>query len=122
MSERVMVAEEPEIQPGERKFVTVNGNSIGVFNIGGEYHALKNECAHQHGPVCTGKIMQDLVGEFTEPGKLVKESFTDTPTIACPWHGWEYDIRTGVHLGDSSTKLITYHTIVEDGQVFIEIE
>lgn len=122
MTDRISVAAESNLQPGDRKLVTVNGTSIGVFNIDGEYVAFENECMHQHGPVCTGKIQPKLEAEFIESGKLVEESFSDISTIACPWHGWEYDLRTGKHLGDSSEKLKSYPVSVVDGEIFVEIE
>lgn len=122
MTDRISVAAESDLQSGDRKLVTANGTSIGVFNVDGEYIAFENECLHQHGPVCTGKIQPKLEGEFVEPGKLVAESFSDTSTIACPWHGWEYDLMTGEHLGDSSEKLKMYPVVIEDGEVFVEIE
>ena len=50
----VVVARADEIAPGERKLVRVGGRSIGVFNVGGEYYALRNRCPHQGGPLCEG--------------------------------------------------------------------
>ena len=44
---RYVVAAVDEIAPGERKIVTVAGRSIGVFNVGGEFFALRNRCPHQ---------------------------------------------------------------------------
>ncbi|MFW5917884.1 MAG: Rieske (2Fe-2S) protein [Haloferacaceae archaeon] len=117
MSDRVEVAAVEELPPGEREIVTVEGRSIGVFNVDGEYYALENACCHEGGPVCEGKLQSALVGEYTEPGQRVAESFSGPPAIACPWHGWEYDVTTGEHLGDSDVRLPTFEVVVEDGVV-----
>ena len=88
---RFIVAEANEIPPGGRKIVEVGGRSLGIFNIGGEYFALRNRCPHQGGPLCEGKIFglisADVPGaiEYSRPGEI----------LTCAWHGWEFDIRTG---------------------------
>ncbi len=88
---RYVVAEAGEIPPGGRKIVELEGRSIGVFHIDGDYVALLNRCPHQAGPLCTGKLWGAL--EATTPG----DYRTSRPgeIIACPWHGWEFDLRTG---------------------------
>ena len=55
MAERYRVCTTEELQPGERKIVDAGGRSIGVFNVGGSYHALLNLCPHQRGPSAWGK-------------------------------------------------------------------
>lgn len=80
-----------EITPGTRKIVDIGGRSVGVFNVNGEYFALLNRCPHQAGPLCRGNAYGSLksgaVGEYeySRPGEIVR----------CPWHGWEFDVRTG---------------------------
>ena len=53
---RHVVATVDEIPPGGRKIVEIAGRSLGVFNIGGEYFALRNRCPHQGGPLCVGHL------------------------------------------------------------------
>jgi 3-phenylpropionate/trans-cinnamate dioxygenase ferredoxin subunit len=80
-----------EIAPGQRKIVDLGGRSIGVFNVRGEFFAVLNRCPHQGGPLCLGNTHGFLrpsgVGEFhySRAGEILR----------CPWHGWEYDLRTG---------------------------
>jgi 3-phenylpropionate/trans-cinnamate dioxygenase ferredoxin subunit len=86
-----VVAAEGEIPPGGRKIVELEGRSIGVFNIEGEYFALRNRCPHQGGALCEGKLWgvlrADLPGAFEyEPSREI---------LTCPWHGWEFHVRTG---------------------------
>ena len=88
---RVVVARADEIPPGARKIVDVDGRSIGVFNIDGTFLAVRNRCPHQGGPLCAGV----QVGAVTSdgPGSYTYERSGEI--LRCPWHSWEYDIRTG---------------------------
>ena len=121
MTRDVRVADADELRPGEQKIAVIDGISVGIFNVDGEYYAIENRCAHQHGPVCEGEIRRKLVGRATDPGEFDEVGFSETPTIACPWHGWEYDVRTGGHLGDDVASVRTFETTVEDGTVYVEL-
>lgn len=80
-----------EIPPGTRKIVEIEGRTIGVFNVNGEFFAVRNTCPHQGGPLCEGA--QTGLREARVPGEY---SYTRKGEILrCPWHGWEFDIRTG---------------------------
>ena len=91
MADRHPVARVEDIPPGGRKIVEVAGRSIGIFNLGGEFFALRNRCPHQGGPLCEGKtwglVQAQVPGEieYTRAGEI----------LTCAWHGWEFDIRTG---------------------------
>lgn len=121
MTKLVEVAQVDDFKPGERRFITADGKPIGVFNIEGDYYAILNTCAHEAGPVCEGKLQGALVGEYSEPGERIKEEFSDTPAIACPWHGWEYDLTTGNHLGDSEISLPAYEVVIKKERVYVEL-
>lgn len=87
---RHVVARVGEIPPGARKIVEVGGRSIAVFNLDGEFYALRNRCPHQGAPLCTGMRFSRL--ESSGPGDY---QHGGGDLIRCPWHGWEFDIRTG---------------------------
>lgn len=80
-----------EFPPGERRIVTIDGKSIGVFNVGGRFFALRNRCPHRGAPLCEGQI-SDLV---TAPSPYVWEREREGEIIRCPWHSWEFDLTTG---------------------------
>jgi len=86
-----IIATVDEIPAGQRKIVEVAGRSIGVFNVNGVFYAIRNSCPHQGGPLCagylTGFVMAEKPGEYTytKQGEIVR----------CPWHGWEFDVKTG---------------------------
>lgn len=109
------VATVEEIPEGQRKIVQVGKLSIGIFNIRGEYHALLNYCPHLGAELCKGLVsgttMESQVYEFIY-GK-------DQEIIRCPWHGWEFDIKTGCSLFDEKVKTKRYDIVIEDGQIGI---
>ncbi len=114
---RYVVARADEIQPGGRKIVTVRGREIGIFNVDGDFHGLINRCPHQGAPLCRGEIVSRLVapapGDYrlTRPGEMLR----------CPWHCWEFDIRTGQSLCDpSSVQARAFDVAVEPGKALIE--
>jgi len=116
----VVVARADEIAPGERKLVTVGGRSIGVFNVGGEYYALRNRCPHQGGPLCEGFQFAPL--QATVPGEPYDRG-DDGTIIRCPWHGWEFDVRTGGSWFDPQRMRVrSYPTRVQDGAELDEVE
>jgi nitrite reductase/ring-hydroxylating ferredoxin subunit len=108
----VVVARADEIAPGERKLVQVGGRSIGVFNVGGEYYALRNRCPHQGGPLCEGFQFAPLGS--AGPGEYARG--TDGEIIRCPWHGWEFNVRTGRSWFDPErTRVRSYRAGVRSG-------
>lgn len=120
--DRVRVCDVEELPPGERTLTDVDGTVVGVLNVDGDYYAIENECAHQGGPVCEGKVQPELVGEFTEPGKRVREHPGERMVVACPWHGWEYDLETGAHLGVDDIAIQAYDVVVDDGVLYVETD
>ena len=80
-----------EIAPGQRKIVEVNGLSIGVFNVGGTFHALRNRCPHQGAPLCRGSIKGTALP--SAPGEYAWAC--EGEILRCPWQGWEFDLLTG---------------------------
>jgi nitrite reductase/ring-hydroxylating ferredoxin subunit len=88
---RHVVAPVADIPPGGRKVVEADGKRIVVFNLSGEFFALLDRCPHQGGAlsggILCGLTQSDAPGtyRFSRAGEFVR----------CPWHQWEFDIRTG---------------------------
>ena len=106
-----------DIPPGGRKLVTVRGRPIAIFNLDGEFFGLLNRCPHQGGNLCEG-ILTGLVGA-TAPGEY---TYTRKGEILrCPWHGWEFDIRTGQSYCDpEKIRTRSYPVEVSPGQTVVE--
>jgi 3-phenylpropionate/trans-cinnamate dioxygenase ferredoxin subunit len=107
-----VVAPLAEMPPGSRRLVTVKGRGIAVFNIAGEFFALVDRCPHKGGSLYQGRLV-GLV-ESREPGCY---SYSRAGEILrCPWHGWEFDIRTGKSWCDPQrVKAKSYAVAVEAG-------
>ena len=88
---RHVVARLRDFPPGSRRIVEAGGRSIGVFNLRGELLALRSSCPHQGAPLCLGIILGRT--DATRPFDV--SYLEDQDVIKCPWHGWEFDIRTG---------------------------
>jgi nitrite reductase/ring-hydroxylating ferredoxin subunit len=110
---RHVVATVDEIPPGGRKVVEVAGRSIGVFNVGGGFYALRNRCPHQGGPLCEGR----LSGFLRSPGPGEYEYSRKGEILRCPWHGWEFDVTTGQSWFDPRrTRVRRYEVTVEGAE------
>jgi nitrite reductase/ring-hydroxylating ferredoxin subunit len=119
---RVVVGTVEEIPPGSRKIVVpFRGRAgIGVFNVNGTLHALRNLCPHKSGPLCTGRVSGRIVANAppsTGDSGLAVER--DGEIIRCPWHLWEFDIATGICLVDARAQVKTYPVLVENGWVVV---
>jgi nitrite reductase/ring-hydroxylating ferredoxin subunit len=107
-----VVAPLDELPPGSRKLVTVKGRKVAVFNIGGELFALLDRCPHRGGSLCEGSLT-GLV-EAGEPGRYAYSRPGEI--LRCPWHGWEFDIRTGKSWCDpEKVRATSYEVAVEPG-------
>jgi len=106
------VAKVGEIPPGGRKVVEISGRSIGVFNIEGEFYALRNRCPHAGGPLCEGVLSGFVRSEMPGEYDYVRKG----EILRCPWHQWEFDVKTGQSWFDPvKTRVRRYETSVEPG-------
>src|ERR1700754_1671252 len=114
---RHVVAKVDEIPAGERKLVTVNGREIGIFNVGNNFYGLINRCPHQGAPLCIGAVVSRLVAPTPGDYQLTRTG----EMIRCPWHCWEFDIRTGQSLCDpNSVQARAFNVAVEPGKTLVE--
>ena len=71
----INIAKTSAIEPGQSILITLDNENIAIFNTGKEFYAINNTCPHQGGPLNEGR----LAGEV----------------VTCPWHGWQYDLKSG---------------------------
>jgi nitrite reductase/ring-hydroxylating ferredoxin subunit len=116
---RHVVAKAEDIPPGQRKLVSVQGREIGIFNVAGEYFAVGNRCPHEGASLCKGRIVG--LAESSEPGSY--ELSRKGEIVRCPWHGWEFDLRTGKSRCEPNrTKVRSFELKVEAGGALVEGE
>jgi nitrite reductase/ring-hydroxylating ferredoxin subunit len=130
---RHIIGRVSELPPGERRIVDVEGRSIGVFNVHGQYYALRNRCPHQGAPLCLGAIKGMALP--SKPGEY--RWGREGEILCCPWHGWEFDILTGRSIfnphrvrvrtyevtveQDEDPVVETYSVTIEDGVIVLHI-
>ena len=81
--------------------VQTNDATYALCNVDGELYCLDGTCPHIGGPL----------GQGTLQGHL----------LVCPWHGWEFDCRTGALDGDQAERVFTYPVIIENGEILIDL-
>jgi nitrite reductase/ring-hydroxylating ferredoxin subunit len=109
-----------EIKDGDRQIVRLGDTEVGVFRDKGAYYAYSNYCLHQGGPACEGltiaKVEERLQADKTSAGLYFSETEMH---FVCPWHGYEYDVKTGECVSDRRLKLKRYEVIERDGGVYV---
>ena len=104
-----------EVVEGKCLLVRARGLEIGLFVVDGELRAYRNVCPHAGAPICAGRI-----SGTTLPSAVYQYEYgMERQILRCPWHGWEFDLATGVHLVDADCKLRGYPVVVENGTIFV---
>ena len=120
--ETVRVGAVDEFGDRTKRGVFVGEEEIGVFRLGDEFFAWRNICPHQGGPVCQGRLYQlvreNLDADMKSHGRIYDN---EKLNIVCPWHGLEFDIRTGQHPGTSDLALEPAMVQIEAGEVYVLI-
>jgi 3-phenylpropionate/trans-cinnamate dioxygenase ferredoxin subunit len=111
---RYVIAPVDALPPGERIVTVIAGRSIGVFNVDGEFYAVRNRCPHKGAELCRGRVV--LPSPLSSaPGEFITQS--GPPWLQCPWHGWEFDLRSGQSWIDpTSLRVRAYSVAVENGE------
>jgi nitrite reductase/ring-hydroxylating ferredoxin subunit/multimeric flavodoxin WrbA len=68
-----------ELPEGSQKIVQVGAHKVALFHFNNEISAIANACLHKAGPLGLGLVEKKYDGLY----------------VTCPWHGWEYNIKTG---------------------------
>lgn len=103
MSKTVKVAETRDLLPGTGKVVQADGRDIALFNVEGRFFAIDNICTHSGGPLGEG----DLIGE----------------TVECPWHGAQFNVKTGAMTGPPAPADVqSFPVKIEGSDVFVELD
>ncbi len=97
----IKVAMVGDVPSGEGKVVQANGKEIAVFNCDGTFYAIDNTCLHKGGPLGEG-VLEDSI-------------------VTCPWHGWKYDVKTGISAANPAIKVKSYPVKIEEGEVKVEL-
>jgi len=99
MADFVCVAKADEITRGQSRTVDVDGKTIAIFNVEGTFYAMDDTCVHRGGPLGQGKLEGNIV--------------------ACPWHHWRFDVKTGISLTNPAARVGCYPTKIEGADILV---
>ena len=117
--QRHKIGKSEDFSVGEMKLVKVGAREVGVIRLhGGELRAVMNRCPHKGAPICQGIV--GGVWDATGPGEL---TFDETRhVLVCPWHGFEFDLKTGREVcWKQATSLRLYPIEDSDGEVILAL-
>jgi nitrite reductase/ring-hydroxylating ferredoxin subunit len=96
------VASLDEVPAGQPKLVELEGARVVLARVGDAVYAFGDVCTHRGGPLSEGKL--------------------NGTRLACPWHGWMYDVRTGQCLFPGRGAIVpSYPVRVEAGEILLEL-
>jgi 3-phenylpropionate/trans-cinnamate dioxygenase ferredoxin subunit len=102
-TEFVELARSDDVAPGQVRVYEVQGRSIALCNVDGDFYAIDDVCTHDGGPLDQGEI--------------------DGHQIECPRHGARFDVRNGRALTLPAVRPVrSYPVQVEDGVVKVGID
>ena len=99
MAEFKRVATKSDLAAGSGMALDLSGKRLAIFNVDGDYCAIDDTCLHKGGPLGEGMLLDGIV--------------------TCPWHGWEYDVKTGVCQTNPQMKVTAYEVRVEGDDILV---
>jgi nitrite reductase (NADH) small subunit len=85
--EEFAVAKLADIADGDYRVFALEEIEVGIFRTGNKVIAYENVCPHAGGPVCQGKIFNQVEEMLTPDKKSAGLRFSKTRNSVCPWHG-----------------------------------
>lgn len=101
MSRFVKMATLSELPPGGSKEVEHEGRIYALFNVEGMISAIDGICPHQGGPLAEGML--------------------EGTCVTCPWHGWQFDVRTGKTSLNGRLQQPVFEVKVEGEDVLVSV-
>jgi nitrite reductase/ring-hydroxylating ferredoxin subunit len=121
MPEAIVAALTEDVLEGGRVVVEVAGTEVGIFRLDGQLYAWENRCAHVGGPVCQGTLMNRVTERLDNGRRSLGDDFAEELHIVCPWHGYEYNVRTGRHPADPRARLRAIEVEERGGEILVRI-
>ena len=102
--ERHIICKPDAVPDGQGKAFVVNGMSVALFNVDGEFFALEDRCSHMNVTISDGYVNKREL------------------CVACPWHGAQFDLRTGEVMTPPACENINACPVyVKEGNVVLEV-
>jgi nitrite reductase (NADH) small subunit len=90
-----------EVPPGTLIEIVDDDQLYALCNVAGEIRAMSGFCPHNGGPLGQGAL--------------------DGSIVTCPWHGWEFDSKTGVCTFNDNIKVPVYPVRIEDDKILVDL-
>lgn len=103
--------------PGEVRTVEADGRRVGLMWVDGELYGLADACPHRGAPLCSAGT---LVPRVESDGRRVTRR-ASADQLRCPWHKWEFDVRTGVCEEAPRMRVRRYRVSLEDDDVVVSL-
>lgn len=113
---QVKVARLDDLAEGRPAVFTAAGREIVLVRWRGDVYALRNVCPHMSESFAAGFLRERITSCVVGGATLDREM-----VIVCPWHGWEYSVRTGRSPTDPRLRVRSYAVSVKDGEVIVEM-
>ena len=97
--EFVTVARVGEIPEGQALAFEVEDQIVAVSLNQGNYYAIDDMCPHMGASLATGHFD------------------TEQMNVACPWHGWRFDVRDGTWCDNRRIKTDVFAVRVFDDEI-----
>jgi 3-phenylpropionate/trans-cinnamate dioxygenase ferredoxin component len=102
MTRQIKIAVTSDLPSGQATAFEVEGQRLAVFNVGGIYYAIEDTCPHAGGPLSEGSV--------------------EGCKVTCPWHGADFDLKTGAVLGPPAFEGVkTFKVVVEGDDIKVEL-
>ena len=117
----ILVGELGDFAEGGHRVLRVDAFELGIFRQGDRLVAYENHCPHDGGPVCQGKVIPRVEEELAPDQTSRGLRFSRKHNIVCPWHGWEFDLKTGRSWCDPArTRVKSFAVSVAGGSALHE--
>lgn len=100
MAEELLIGPAAELPKGQMRQFDANGEPVLICNIGGEYFALEGTCPHRGAMLAQGKMADGVV--------------------VCPWHEWQFELRTGQGISNPMACLRRFSIELRDGMLYFQ--
>ena len=95
-----------ELPNDSQKIIQVGTQKVALFHFNNEITAIANACLHKAGPLGLGLVEKKYDGHY----------------VTCPWHGWEYNIKTGNAPPGFKDQQAVYEVKVEADEILISTQ
>ena len=103
MPNLIKIAQVTDVASGQACAFNVEGQRIALFNVQGTYYAIADTCTHDGGPLSEGQVQGS--------------------TVTCPWHGAEFDLKSGAVLGPPAFEGVpSYRVVIEGNDIKVELQ